>query len=47
MLDWWRKLGINISEGWGMTETSGGVCNNTPFDEKNVGTIGLPLSCAK
>lgn len=46
MLDWWRKLGINISEGWGMTETSGGVCNNTPFDEKNVGTIGFPLSCA-
>ena len=47
MLGWWKDLGIDISEGWGMTETSGGVCNNTPFDEKNIGTIGVPLSCAE
>jgi long-subunit acyl-CoA synthetase (AMP-forming) len=42
-LEWYRKIGINISEGWGMTETSGLSCTNAPFLAKRLGTIGLPL----
>ena len=43
-LRWYRKLGINISEGWGMTETSGLSCINLPFSAKRIGTIGLPVN---
>ena len=42
-LEWYRKLGIDISEGWGMTETGGLSCTNLPFDPKRLGTIGMPL----
>ena len=40
---WYRKLGINIGEGWGMTETSGLSCANIPFQAKRLGTIGVPV----
>lgn len=42
-LRWYQKLGINIGEGWGMSETSGLSCGNTPFDAKRLGTIGAPI----
>jgi long-chain acyl-CoA synthetase len=42
-LNWYRKIGIDISEGWGMTETGGLSCTNLPFDPKRLGTIGEPL----
>ena len=40
---WYMKIGINIGEGWGMTETSGASCTNSPFRADLVGTIGAPL----
>jgi long-chain acyl-CoA synthetase len=42
-LRWYRKLGINIGEGWGMTETSGLSCANIPFEARRLGTIGVPV----
>ena len=42
-LEWYQKLGINIGEGWGMTETSGLSCANQPFEARRLGTIGVPL----
>ncbi|WP_345340323.1 AMP-binding protein [Corallincola platygyrae] len=43
ILKWYKRLGMNISEGWGMTETGGLSCSNLPFDEARIGTIGVPL----
>ncbi|MFK7885273.1 MAG: AMP-binding protein [Gammaproteobacteria bacterium] len=43
-LRWYLRLGIAISEGWGMSETCGLSCTNLPFEEKRLGTIGQPLS---
>ncbi len=42
-LEWFHKLGIEISEGWGMSETSGLATANSPFDPDRIGTIGVPL----
>ncbi len=42
-LKWYAKLGINIGEGWGMSETSGLSCGNTPFQARRIGTIGVPV----
>lgn len=42
LLKWFGKLGIDIGEGWGMTETSGLNCGNLPFKAEMVGTIGTP-----
>ncbi len=42
-LHWFRSIGIDISEGWGMTETSGLSCANTPYNPSKIGTIGDPL----
>ena len=42
-LKWYEKLGVNISEGWGMSETSGLSCGNTPFTADRIGTIGVPV----
>lgn len=42
-LKWYEKLGINIGEGWGMSETSGLSCGNTPCQPQRIGTIGTPL----
>jgi len=42
-LTWYHNIGINISEGWGMSETSGLSCGNTPFSADRIGTIGSPI----
>ncbi|MGB0936667.1 MAG: AMP-binding protein [Colwellia sp.] len=47
LLIWFQKLGINISEGWGMTETSGMSCGNLPFVAERIGTIGVPVDCVE
>jgi long-chain acyl-CoA synthetase len=39
-LEWFRKIGVNISEGWGMTENSAyGTCC-MPFRSDKIGSIG-------
>jgi long-subunit acyl-CoA synthetase (AMP-forming) len=43
-INWYRKIGVDIGEGWGMTETSGLSCTNMPFQALRVGTIGVPVS---
>ena len=42
-LKWYERLGIKIGEGWGMSETSGLSCGNTPFRADRIGTIGIPV----
>ena len=42
-LRWYEKIGVHISEGWGMTETTGLSCTNLPFRSECIGTIGVPL----
>jgi long-chain acyl-CoA synthetase len=41
-LRWYEKIGIDIGEGWGMSETSGLSCGNYPFQSRRIGTIGQP-----
>ena len=41
-LKWYERLGVNIAEGWGMSETSGLSCGNFPFSSDRIGTIGNP-----
>ncbi len=43
ILEWYRKLGIRISEGWGMTELAGLATAQFPFRRSKLGTIGVPL----
>ncbi len=45
LLDWFHRIGVDIAEGWGMTETSGLACSNQPFTVEGMGTIGTPLAC--
>ena len=40
ILKWYGKLGIDISEGWGMSETMGLATTQYPFNASKVGTIG-------
>ena len=40
ILEWYQKLGINIGEGWGMTELAGLASSQFPFRADKVGTIG-------
>jgi long-chain acyl-CoA synthetase len=42
-LQWFAALGIEISEGWGMTETGGLTISHHPFVKEKLGTIGRPL----
>lgn len=42
-LRWYEKIGVHISEGWGMSETTGLACTNMPFRSECIGTIGVPL----
>ncbi|MDH3578330.1 MAG: AMP-binding protein [Gammaproteobacteria bacterium] len=42
-LRWYENIGVHISEGWGMTETTGLSCTNLPFRNECIGTIGVPL----
>jgi long-subunit acyl-CoA synthetase (AMP-forming) len=43
-LKWYERLGVNIGEGWGMSETSGLSCGNIPFTTSRLGTIGVPVA---
>lgn len=47
LLEWFSGIGIDIAEGWGMSETSGASCSNMPFERALLGTIGRPLSCVE
>jgi len=40
ILSWYHKLDIDISEGWGMSETMGLATSQHPFDLSKLGTIG-------
>lgn len=40
ILAWYHKLGIDISEGWGLSETFGLATTNYPFKANKLGTIG-------
>jgi long-subunit acyl-CoA synthetase (AMP-forming) len=42
-LRWFERIGIPISEGWGMSETCGLSCTNLPFRSERIGTIGEPI----
>ena len=42
-LEWFRKIGLNISEGWGMTETTGAGVMHHPYNPGKIGTIGKPI----
>lgn len=44
VLEWFNKIGMPISEGWGMTEVSGMACTNLPPNDISRGTIGKPLN---
>ena len=43
VLAWWGRLGVNIEEGWGMTELSGAGLGNSPFNKSFLGSVGVPL----
>ena len=43
LLRWFSRIGIDICEGWGMSETSGASCSNAPFIKEQLGTIGRPV----
>jgi long-subunit acyl-CoA synthetase (AMP-forming) len=47
VLRWFRGIGINIGEGWGMTETSGLSCGNVPYNPDHLSTIGVTQSCVE
>lgn len=47
LLHWYHGIGINICEGWGMTETTGLSASNIPFRADRLGTIGSPLACVE
>lgn len=47
ILQWYSRIGINICEGWGMTETSGLSCAAIPFEFELIGTIGRPVNCVE
>lgn len=47
MLHWYRRIGIDIAEGWGMTETAGLSCSNLPYNPNRIGTIGSPVACVE
>lgn len=46
-LAWFSRLGMPISEGWGMTETTGLSCSNQPYRPEWMGTIGKPVDCVE
>ncbi|MFK8013380.1 MAG: AMP-binding protein [Marinicellaceae bacterium] len=46
-LMWYHKIGVPISEGWGMTETTGLSCSNFPFKKSALGSIGTALDCVE
>lgn len=47
VLRWYASIGIDIAEGWGMTETSGLSCSNLPYEAMRLGSIGVPVDCVE
>jgi long-subunit acyl-CoA synthetase (AMP-forming) len=47
VIRWYGKIGIDISDGWGMTETAGTFCANMPFRKEAIGTLGKPLNTSE
>ncbi|WP_238786853.1 AMP-binding protein [Ferrimonas lipolytica] len=46
LLQWYRRIGMDIAEAWGMTETAGLGTMNTPYRFDKLGTVGrVPLNC--
>jgi long-subunit acyl-CoA synthetase (AMP-forming) len=43
LLQWYERIGIPISEAWGMTETCGLSAMNYPYRPERAGTIGQPI----
>jgi long-chain acyl-CoA synthetase len=46
LLDWYKRLGINIQEVYGMTE-NGGACSIMPKAKNKIGTVGKPYDYVK
>ncbi|CAM3119438.1 AMP-binding protein [Moritella viscosa] len=42
LLKWYERLGLNITEAWGMTENLAYGTLNHPFNSQKIGTIGKP-----
>lgn len=40
LLQWYRSVGLNISEAWGMTENCAYSVINYPYDASKIGTVG-------
>ncbi|WP_434361793.1 AMP-binding protein [Parasalinivibrio latis] len=40
LLEWYRKIGLNITEAWGMTEAYAYTTLNYPFRADKIGTVG-------
>ncbi|MEW9796585.1 AMP-binding protein [Alteromonas sp. CYL-A6] len=40
VIEWFTRIGINISEGWGMTENSAYGTSSVPFRRDKIGSIG-------
>ncbi|MGF1747469.1 MULTISPECIES: AMP-binding protein [Vibrio] len=40
LLEWYHKVGLNITEAWGMTETFAYSTINHPFKADKIGTVG-------
>jgi long-chain acyl-CoA synthetase len=40
VLEWYRRIGIHICEGFGMSETSGLVTSHFPFRADKIGSVG-------
>lgn len=47
VLEWFARLDINITEGFGMSETSGLATVNYPFKRSKIGTVGRPAKGTK
>lgn len=43
LIAWYHKIGLNISEAWGMTENSAYSIINYPFDPAKIGTVGRAI----
>ncbi|WP_407334043.1 AMP-binding protein [Enterovibrio sp. 27052020O] len=41
LLSWYEKLGLHITEAWGMTESFAYSTLNYPFREDKIGTVGI------
>ena len=43
ILQWYHKIGVPMSEGWGMTELTGMASSQYPFRADKIGTIGIAI----